>query len=120
MRRILTGLLCGAGFLGIVAATATIHAAPDPQVIKLSVKKFEFSLKEIHVKKGMPVVIEVTALDRLHGFNLPDFDVRGDVNPGQVTRIAFTPSKAGEFEFLCDIFCGEGHENVNGKLIVEE
>ena len=29
------------------------------------------------------MVIEITSEDRLHGFSLPAFGVRGDVNPGR-------------------------------------
>ena len=120
MRRLVVGIAFGCIFLGGMAATSMIGAAQTPQVIKMSVKKFEFSVREITVKKGTPVVIEVTSEDRLHGFSLPAFGVRGDVGPGEVTRIAFTPDKTGMFEYLCDIFCGEGHEDVTGTLIVTE
>ena len=120
MRRLVVGLALGLIFLAGMAATALTGAAQTPQVIKVSVKKFEYSVREITVKKGMPVVIEITSEDRQHGFSLPAFGVRGDVNPGEVTRIAFTPDKTGMFEYLCDIFCGEGHEDVTGTLIVTE
>jgi cytochrome c oxidase subunit 2 len=101
-------------------AGAVISAAQAPRVIAVSVKKFEFSVKEITVKKGETVVIEVTSEDRVHGFSLPAFGVRGDVVPGSVTRIALTPDREGSFEFLCDVFCGEGHEDVTGTLIVKD
>jgi cytochrome c oxidase subunit 2 len=52
------------------------------------------------------------------GFNLPDFNVRGDIMPGKVTRVRFVPDKTGTFTFLCDLFCGSGHEEMNGKLTV--
>src|SRR5271169_2204554 len=120
LRRIAIGLASAAAFAAIAAVTATVGAAPQPQTIKLTVKKFEYSLKQITVKKGTPVVIEITSQDRQHGFSLPDFNVRADVNPGKVVRVAFTADKAGEFDYLCDIFCGDGHEDVNGKLVVEE
>jgi cytochrome c oxidase subunit II len=42
------------------------------------------------------------------------------VNPGKISRVQIVPSKARTFEFHCDIFCGEGHENMTGKIIVEE
>lgn len=119
MRKVLLGLGGFAAFALIAMATASVGAAPSPQVIKMTVKKFEYSLKEIHVKKGVPVEIEITSLDRLHGFSLPDFNVRGDVFPKKVTKITFTPDKTGTFDYLCDIFCGSGHGEVNGKLIVE-
>ncbi|HUC63577.1 MAG TPA: cupredoxin domain-containing protein [Alphaproteobacteria bacterium] len=118
--------LAGAALVAcIAAASATLGvpwagAAPTPQVIELTVKKFAYAPDVVTVKKGVPVVIEITSLDRLHGFALPGYKIRADVVPGQVTRIAFTPDRAGNFGFLCDIFCGDGHENVNGVLVVED
>jgi cytochrome c oxidase subunit 2 len=38
--------------------------------------------------------------------------------PGQVTRVTLKPDSAGEFDFLCDNFCGTGHEEMNGEIIV--
>lgn len=90
------------------------------KVIKITAKKFEYNPNEIRLKKGVPVVFELTSLDRLHGFNCPELGIRGDINPGKVTRIDLTPQKVGTFVFFCDIYCGEGHENMNGKIIVEE
>jgi cytochrome c oxidase subunit 2 len=120
MRRFLAGVLAAAAFLAAAGATAWSVTASSPQVIKMTAKRFEFSQPEIMVKKGVPVVIEITALDRLHGFNLPDFDVRGDAMPGETTRVVFTPDKAGTFEFLCDLFCGDNHDTMSGKLVVTE
>ena len=90
------------------------------RVIPLTAKKFEYSKKEIRVKKGVPVVIELTSQDRLHGFSLPSFGVRADAIPGKVTRVRFVPDKAGRHEFFCDVFCGGGHEEMSAVLIVEE
>src|SRR5438105_2095684 len=120
MRRIVVGLSFGLLFVAGFAATTAISLAQAPQVIRMSVKKFEFSEKEINVRKGVPVVIEITSEDRIHGFSLPAFGARSDVIPGEITRITFTPDKAGSFEYLCDIFCGDGHEDVNGTLIVKD
>ena len=120
MRRLAVPLAGGFAFLVIITTTAIIGLAQTPQMIRMTVKKFEYSVKEVTVRKGIPVVIEITSEDRLHGFSLPAFGLRDDVIPGQVTRISFTPEQAGTFEFLCDIFCGDGHEDVTGKLIVTE
>jgi cytochrome c oxidase subunit II len=106
-----------AGFLAIGAAQSM---AVDEPVIRITAKKFEYSLRTLTLKKGVPVVIELTALDRLHGFNLPDFGVRSDVVPGKATRIRFTPDKTGEFVFFCDVFCGDGHEEMSGVLTVKD
>jgi cytochrome c oxidase subunit 2 len=94
-------------------------AAPREVVIRMTVKRFEFSRKMIVVKKGVPVVIEITSLDVPHGFAVPDFHARAEiVMPGKVTQVRFTPDKTGEFPFLCDIFCGDKHEELEGRLIV--
>ncbi len=98
---------------------STCAAAPE-QVIQIKAKKFEYIPNEITLKKGVPVVLELTSLDRLHGFNCPAFKIRGDVRPHQITKIAFTPDKVGTFEFHCDNFCGEGHEGMTGKFVVTE
>jgi cytochrome c oxidase subunit 2 len=94
-------------------------AAPE-QVIQIKAKRFEYMPNEITLKKGVPVVLELTSLDRVHGFNCPAFKIRGDVRPNQVTKISFTPDKVGTFEFHCDNFCGSGHEGMTGKFIVTE
>jgi hypothetical protein len=92
---------------------------PPEQVIKITAKKFEYSPNEITVKKGVPVTLEFVSLDVLHGFNCPGLEVRADIPPGKVTQVRLMPQKAGVFAFHCDNFCGEGHENMTGKIIVE-
>ena len=109
-----------AGVVVLTTINASSAAVADEPVIQITAKKFEYSQRKLTVKKGVPVVIEVTALDRVHGFNLPDFGVRTDVVPGKVTRIRFTPDKNGEFVFFCDVFCGDGHEEMSGVLTVKD
>ena len=52
------------------------------------------------------------------GFSAPDFAVRADIVPGQTIRLPMMPDKVGTFTFLCDIFCGSGHETMNGTITV--
>ena len=106
---------------GVAAGRVVIGSnAPGEKVIKLTAKKFEYSPPEITVKKGEPVVIEVSSQDVKHGFTLPDFGIRTDIQPGSVNRIALTPDKTGRFTFGCDVFCGSGHEEMSGTLLVTE
>jgi cytochrome c oxidase subunit 2 len=110
----------GAVLACFLAITATQAMADDEPVIRITAKRFEYSPRTLTLKKGVPVVLELTALDRVHGFNLPDFGLRTDVLPGKVTRIRFTPNKTGEFVYFCDVFCGEGHEQMSGTLTVKD
>jgi cytochrome c oxidase subunit 2 len=121
MNRLVTFLLvagCCFGVIGFVAHTGP--RADDARVIKLTAKKFDFTPSEITVKKGTPVALELGSADRVHGFSLPDFKVTARIEPGKVTRVTFTPDKTGEFVFSCNVFCGSGHEDMMGKLIVTE
>jgi cytochrome c oxidase subunit II len=88
-------------------------------VIKITAKKFEYSPSVIKLKKGVPVILEFTSLDRLHGFNCPDLKVRTDIPPNKVSRVRIVPDRTGTFAFQCDIFCGDGHEDMTGTIIVE-
>jgi len=96
-------------------------SAQEPGVpVKITAKKFEYNPSEITVKKGVPVVLEFTALDRLHGFSCPDLGLRADLVPGKPVTVKFTPEKAGSFPFHCDIFCGDGHEDMAGTIVVTD
>lgn len=111
-------LLAGAVAGGFGMFAALIDAQPKERVIKVVAKRFDYTPGEIHLKKGEPVVLELTTLDVPMGLNAPDFGVRSDIMPGAVSRVRFTPDKTGTFTFHCDIFCGSGHEDMAGVIVV--
>ena len=113
-RRVLVGLLAGTAMAG----TAGLRAAEPTTEIRISARKFEYQPREVTVKAGQPVVLVLTSQDRMHGFKMPDLGIRTDIVPGQETRVALTPSRPGRFPFLCDLFCGDGHEDMDGTLVV--
>jgi cytochrome c oxidase subunit 2 len=92
----------------------------DQQVIRISASTFDFKPSEITVKKGVPVMLELISQDRHHGFKLPEFHLRAVIKAGVVEKLRFVPDKAGTFTFFCDIFCGDGHEDMSGTLKVVE
>ena len=108
-----------ATFISVVIG-GHLTAAENEQVIQITAKRFEYSPKEITLKKGVPVVLEFTSLDRLHGFNCPGLGIRTDIRPGKVNRLRFIPDKVGTFHFHCDNFCGTGHEGMIGTITVIE
>jgi cytochrome c oxidase subunit 2 len=104
----------------VTGAFGSSVLAAEPEVIKITAKRFEYNPKEITLKKGVPVILEFTSLDRLHGFKCSGLGIRTDIKPGQVARVPVTPQKAGDFEFHCDNFCGSGHGNMSGMIHVVE
>ena len=115
--------------------------SPDsPRVIEMTAKTFEFTPDEIHVKMGERVQIRLRTLDRAHGLKLnlyPD-GASEDGNPGlifdhpqddakvekkQDRVIEFVAARPGTYEFKCSVKCsmfGKGHDQMIGKLIVDE
>ena len=88
------------------------------QVIKINARKFTFSPDILTLRKGVPVILEFTSSDVIMGFNAPDLKSRVTIVPGKVTRIRIVPEKIGMFTFLCDVFCGSGHEDMTGTINV--
>jgi len=110
-RRLLLGAAAG-------ALLAAFSARSQEKVVRIRARKFAYSPSQVTLKKGVPVTLEFTTDDVAMGFNAPDFNVRADILPGQSSRVRFTPDKTGTFVFLCDIFCGDGHERMSGTLKV--
>jgi len=117
-RILLTGVLLASAVVSGLLIYTRANAVPVERVIHISAKKFEFSPDSITLKKGEPVVLEISSADREHGFNLRAFGVRTNVSPGKVSRIRISPDKTGKFTFSCDVFCGDGHEEMTGTVVV--
>ena len=102
----------------LVSATLGASAQKPRRVIRIKAKRFSYTPNAIKLKKGEPITFELTTADIMMGFNLPDFGVRTDIVPGKTTRLDLTADKTGTFVFLCDVFCGDGHEGMSGELVV--
>src|SRR6058998_977872 len=98
----LGGLLLGAGTIGLRAA------APKERVIKIVARRFTYTPNKLTLKKGVPVILELTTADVLMGFNAPDFGVRADIIPGQVARVRLVPDNVGTFTFFVTFFAALG------------
>jgi cytochrome c oxidase subunit 2 len=108
-----------AGAAAALAAMSRIPArAAAPRVIEVRAKRFVFTPNQIRLAPHEAVVFELTAEDVPMGFSIPQYGVRADVLPGPPVRLAAQAGDAGTVEFLCDIFCGSGHETMNGTLVV--
>lgn len=115
-RRLLKGALAAAGVAVLRAAGAQAEA--EPRVIEMTARRFAYEPQEIALKAGERVVIAIRSLDFMHGMNLPDLGMRLDLVPGRVTRLNLHPQAPGVIDFVCDNFCGNGHEEMHGRFVV--
>jgi cytochrome c oxidase subunit 2 len=109
-----------AAFISMNTAYGNSNNPKNKRIIKIVAQRFSFSPNEIILKKGEEVQLEITSLDFVHGFNVPELNVRADLPPGQVTVIKLKPLKSGTFDFVCDNFCGAGHEDMGGRITVKD
>ncbi|MBV8094935.1 MAG: cytochrome c oxidase subunit II [Acetobacteraceae bacterium] len=74
---------------------------------------------DLHLPVGKTVKILMRSVDVIHDFYVPEFRAKMDLMPGLETRFWFTPEKTGTFEILCAGFCGIGHPQMRGNVVVE-
>ena len=75
-----------------------------------------YSVNDLHVPAGKPVVIRLRSEDVLHSFFLPHLRVKQDAVPGLVIPVWFQCDKVGAFELVCAELCGWGHYKMRGQL----
>jgi len=83
-------------------------------------KNWNFEPSTITVKKGDTVKLHIKSVDVDHGFTLSDFGVSKTLKPGETVTVEFIADKAGNHSFFCSVFCGAGHKEMRGTLIVTE
>lgn len=52
----------------------------------------------------------------IHGVALDEFGM--NLKAGE--SFEFVVTEAGEYQYYCSISCGQGHDNMSGKLIVSK
>jgi cytochrome c oxidase subunit 2 len=106
--------------VGLAATSTAQRAAVNARRITLIASKFAYSTAEIHARRGESVTLVIASTDFTHGFSLPELNARIDVPPGKTAELSLHNLPAGRYTYLCDNFCGEGHDKMTGMLIVAD
>ena len=108
--------------LGVTAMSSSQQdpaAASEPRVIDVVAKRFAFEPARIEVTEGERIRLVVTSADGVHGVGIKKFRVEKTVpRGGTPITIDFVASAPGEFPVLCSEYCGNGHEEMKGMLVV--
>jgi cytochrome c oxidase subunit II len=62
--------------------------------------------------------LHLTSRDVIHSFWVPEFRQKQDAVPGLDTQITVTPTRTGNFPFICTELCGLGHALMRSRAIV--
>jgi len=96
-----------------------IVPAGDVKEFKITAKQFAFEPGTIEVNKGDKVRLIVTSIDVPHGIKIAEYGINERLDVGKPVTIEFTADKEGTFTVFCSVFCGSGHGNMKGTLIVK-
>ncbi len=76
------------------------------------------TLNELYLQQNRPVRLVMRSEDVIHSFFVPEFRVKQDILGGRYTQLWFTPTKVGTFNLFCAEYCGTGHSQMLGKVVV--
>ena len=81
-------------------------------------RRFSFDPLEVEVPVGAKVNFIATSGDVQHGFLLEDSNVNFMLIPGQVSKLSATFDEVGEYNYICQEYCGLGHAVMFGIIRV--
>ena len=94
-------------------------AQGEPREIPVVVQRFAFEPARIDVTEGERIRLVVSSGDGVHGLEIKKFRVNKKIpRGGEQVTIDFVASAPGEYPILCSEYCGNGHEEMRGTLIV--
>lgn len=113
-----------AGTADAARDAAPTQPAPETQrtpdvVVDMIARNWEFEPSEIRVKSGDLVRINVRSEDVAHGLAIEGYGQSVDFGAGGNATLQFVADRSGEFRFYCNVYCGQGHRQMAGRLIVE-
>jgi cytochrome c oxidase subunit 2 len=120
-------VLFGAGYSWVILDEIEARD-PDRLEVLVTGQQFKWSFEypeqgivanELHVPVDRQVDFQMTALDVLHSFWVPEWRMKKDLVPGLVTGVAATPDVEGTYSLVCTEYCGNGHSTMRTFVTVE-
>jgi cytochrome c oxidase subunit II len=101
------------------APGTAVRQAAEPRVIEVTARRYAFEPAEIQVSVGEAVRLMVQSADGPHGFEVKELKIKKELERGaKPVAIDLKPNTAGRFPILCSEYCGEGHGDMKGALVV--
>ena len=96
-------------------------AAEEPIDVYLMAMRFLYEPNVLRLERGVRYRFRMMSMDVNHGASIHT-GMAGHImrRPAMVmTEMVMTFSEAGEFMVYCTVYCGPGHDQMKGKIIVE-
>jgi cytochrome c oxidase subunit 2 len=109
--------------LGLVPAGGrTLDAgAQGRRRFEVTASRYEFEPARIEVGRGDVVELVLRSADTTHGIAIKAYKVKVAIPKGGASVMAsFVATQPGRFVIECAEYCGSGHKQMRGELIVTE
>ncbi len=74
----------------------------------------------LELEKGQTYRLHIASMDWQHGFSLQPVNINTQILPGYEMVLTITPDTSGDQTIICNEFCGIGHHNMVGRILVKE
>ena len=98
--------------------TTEVVNGKTERTIHMGVRKWVWEPSTLRVKQGELVRLVIHNADVNHPLYIPELGIEAEVPP-EGAVVEFEAKKKGSFFFLCGTYCGEGHAEMQGTLIVD-
>lgn len=104
------------GEAGVLQPSGTLQ--DGVRVVEVEARDWEFEPSTIVVRQGEQVRLLVTSREGTHGIAIEGIEDGRRLPEGETQEISFTAGEAGRRHFHCSVYCGRGHEDMHGELVV--
>lgn len=95
-----------------------VEKIEEVKEFKITAKKYSFEPKIIEVNKGDKVRLIINSADVAHSIVIPEYEINERINVGQTVTVEFIADTVGSFSSFCSVYCGSGHGEMKGEIIV--
>jgi cytochrome c oxidase subunit 2 len=99
--------------------TALVRTGPNAYSVYMLAHMWAWTPSPLHVPQGAAITFYVTSADVLHGFQVPGTTINATAVPGIIGSVTYTFAHAGTYNIICNEYCGIGHHNMIGRIIVD-
>lgn len=80
---------------------------------------WSFTPDDVEIPKGATVDLYLSSKDVVHGFHIVSKDVNLMAVPGAINKTTLHFDESGVYNIVCHEYCGAGHQNMMGRIIVK-
>ncbi len=114
-------------YAGAKTLGATRVIDPTAQVVKVTAGQWYWhyaypaygvTSTELYLPVNLQTDLQLTSVDVIHSFWVPEFRVKQDIIPGRTIDLRVTPTLIGQYKVRCSELCGLRHAYMEGLVNV--